>query len=156
MDSHLLFELTYVLYRVCLAIIYGERWLVESSRKFCFFYPPCKGWFRNLAQRLFHNVSSYSFAKKAPAFLSMRMLFFIGEGFTWWSSRSLSVYSIFFVIGGDIRAGRDHFWCARRSCFFKSSISYCMVLSLSLSWDTFLFLRKPLPSVWMECTLPSW
>ena len=50
----------------------------------------------------------------------------------------------------------DRFCCAWRSCFFKSSISCWMVLSLSLSWDTFLFLRKPLPSVWMKCTLPSW
>ena len=51
---------------------------------------------------------------------------------------------------------RDRFCYARRSCFFKSSISCCMVLSLSLSWDTFLFLQKLLPFVWMECTLPSW
>ena len=49
MDSHLLFELTYVLYRVCSAIILGEHWLVEFSRKFCLFYPLCKGRFRNLA-----------------------------------------------------------------------------------------------------------
>ena len=70
MDSHLLFELTYVLYRVCSAIIHGKRWLVESSRKFCLFYPSCKWWFRNLAQRLFHNVSSYSLARRAPAFPS--------------------------------------------------------------------------------------
>ena len=109
MDSHLLFELTYVFYRVCLAIINGERWLVESFRKFCLFYPPCKGWLRNLAQRLFHNVSSYSFTRKAPAFPLMKMLFLIGEGFAWWSSRPLSVYSIFFIIGRDIRAGRGSF-----------------------------------------------
>ena len=109
MDSHLLFELTYVLYKVYSAIIHGERWLVESSRKFCFFYPLCKGWFRNLVQRLFHNVSSYSFARRASAFSSMRVLFFIGEGFVWWSSRPLSVYSIFFIIRGDIRVGRGSF-----------------------------------------------
>ena len=40
---------------------------------------------------------------------SMRVLFFTGEGFTWWSSRPLSVYSIFFIIGGDIRARRGSF-----------------------------------------------
>ena len=43
MDNHLLFELTYVLYRVRSTIIYGERWLMETSRKFCPFYPLCKG-----------------------------------------------------------------------------------------------------------------
>ena len=106
MDSHLLFELTYVLYRVRSAIIHGERWLMESSRKFCLFYPPCKGWLRNLAQRLFHNVSSYSFARRAPTFSSMKILFLTGEGLAWWSSRPLFVYSIFIIIRRDIRAGR--------------------------------------------------
>ena len=106
MDSHLLFELTYVFYRVCSAIIHGERWLVESSRKFCLFYPPCKRWLRNLAQRLFHNVSSYSFARRAPAFPSVKMLFLTGEGFAWWGSWPPSVYSVLFTIGRDIRAGR--------------------------------------------------
>ena len=107
MDSHLLFELTYMFYKVCSGIIHGERWLVEPSRKFCLFYPPHKGWLRNLAQSLFHNVSSYSFAKRAPTFPLMKMLFLTGEKFAWWSSRPLSVYSIFFIIGGDIRAGRE-------------------------------------------------
>ena len=106
MNNHLLFELTYVLYTVCSVIIHGECWLVEPSRKFCLFYPPCKWWLRNLAQCLFHNVSSYSFARRAPAFSSMKMLFLIGEGFAWWSSRPLSVYSIFFIIRRDIRAGK--------------------------------------------------
>ena len=62
-----------------------------------------------MAQCLFHNVSSYSFAKGAHAFPSMKMFFFTGEGFAWWSSRPLSIYSIFFIIGGDIRAGRGSF-----------------------------------------------
>ena len=41
----------------------------------------------------------------------------------------------------------DRFCCARWSCFFKSSISRCMALSSSCSWDTWPFLRKSLPSV---------
>ena len=106
MDSHLLFKLTYVFYRVCSVIIHGERWLVESSRKFCLFYPPRKRWFRNLAQRLFYNISSYSFARRAPAFPLAKMLFFTGEEFAWWSSRPLSVYVIFFVIRENIKAGK--------------------------------------------------
>ena len=106
MDSHLLFELNYMLYRVRSAIIHGESWLVELSRKFCLFYPPCKRWLRNLSQHLFHNVSSYSFARKTPALPSMKMLFLTGKGLAWWSSRPLSIYSIFFIIGRDIRVGR--------------------------------------------------
>ena len=106
MDNHLLFELTYMFYRVCSAIIYGESWLVEPFRKFYLFYPLRKGLLRNLAQRLFHNVSSYPFVRRVPTFPSAKMLFLTGEGFAWRDSRPLSVYSIFFIIGGDIRAGR--------------------------------------------------
>ena len=70
------------------------------------FYPSCKGWFRNLVQSLFHNISSYSFARRAPTFPLVKMLFLTREGFAWWSSRLLSVYSIFFIIGRNIRARR--------------------------------------------------
>ena len=106
MDSHLLFELTYVFYRVRSAIIHDKRWLMELSRKFCLFYLPCKGWLRNFAQCLFHNVSSYSFARRVPAFPSMKMLFLTWEWIALWSSRPLSIYNIFFIIGRDIRTGR--------------------------------------------------
>ena len=106
MDSHLLFELTYVFHRNCLAIIHGERWLVESSRKLHLFYPSHEMWLRNLTQRLFHNVSSHSFTRRASIFSLMMTLFIKGEGFTWWSSWPRSVNSVLFIIGRDIGAGR--------------------------------------------------
>ena len=106
MDSHLLFELTYMLYKIHSTIIHGEHWLMETSRKFCLFYPPCKGWFRNLAQGLLHNISSYSLARRAPTFSFVKVLFLTRERLAWWSSRPLSVDSIFFVVGRNIRAGR--------------------------------------------------
>ena len=106
MDSHLLFKLTYVFYRIRSAIIHGERWLVKSSRKLCPFYLLCKGWLRNLAQRLFHNISSYSFARRASAFPLVKALFLTGKGFAWWGSWPLSVHSVLFIIGRDIRSGR--------------------------------------------------
>ena len=106
MDSYFLFELTYVFYRIRSAIINGERKLVESSRKFCIFYPPCERWLRNLTQCFFHNVNSHSFARRASAFSPMMALFIIGEGFAWWSSWPLSVNSVLFIIKREIRVGR--------------------------------------------------
>ena len=106
MNNHLLFELTYVSYRIRSAIINGERRLVESPRKFCLFYPPCEGWLRNLIQCLFHNVSSHSFARRAFAFSPVIALFIIREGFARWSSWPLSVNSVLFIIIRDIGAGR--------------------------------------------------
>ena len=106
MDSHLLFKLTYMFYRIRSTIIHGERWLMEMPRKFRPFYPPCKRWLRDLAQRLFHNIVPYSFTRKASTFPLVKMLILTRERFAWWSSRPLSVYSIFFIIGRDIRARR--------------------------------------------------
>ena len=106
MDSHLLFELTYVFHRIYSAIIHDKRRLVESFRNFCLFYPSCEGWLRNLTQFLLHNVSSHSLARRAFAFSSVKALFIIGEGFAWWSSWPLFVNSVLFIIGRDIGAGR--------------------------------------------------
>ena len=155
MDSHLLFELAHMFYRVCSATIYGERRLVESSRKLRLFYPPCEGWFRNLIQRLFHNICSHSSAIRASMFSPMMRLFIIGEGFTWWSSWPLFVNGIFFIVGRGIEAGGDRLYYARWICFFKSSIFRCMALLSSRLWETWLLLRKPPPLAWTVCTLPS-
>ena len=139
MDSHLLFELTYMLYRVRSTIIHGEHWLVEPSKKFCLFYPPCKGWLRNLAQRLFHNISSYSFVRRTPAFPLVKMLFLTGEGFTWWSSRPLSVYSIFFIIGRDIRAGRGSLLLCSMELLLQiiNLLLHGLFITLLMSYATF-------------------
>ena len=106
MDSHFLFELTYVFCRIRSAVINGERTLVESFRKFFLFYPPCEGWLRNLTQCLFHNVSSHSFARRASAFSPVMALFIIREGFAWWGPWPLSVNSFLFLIGRDIGVGK--------------------------------------------------
>ena len=125
MDSHPLLELTYVLYRVRSTIIHGERWLMETSRKFSPFYPPCKWWFRDLTQRLFHNSISYSFTRRAPTFPLVKILFLTGERFVGWSSRPLFVCSIIFIIGRDIRAKR------RSLLFFPMELLF-QIINLSL------------------------
>ena len=146
MENHLLFELTYLLYRVRSTIIHGERWLMETSRKFCPFYPLCKGWLRDLAQRLFHNIIPYSFMRRAPAFPLVKMLILTGEGFAWWSSRPLSVYSIFFIIGRDIRVGRGLFlFCPTELLFQIINLSlHGFFITLLISYMTFPLKTTPI------------
>ena len=156
MDSHLLFELTYVFYRICSTIINGERRLVESSGKFYLFYPPCEGWPRNLTQCLFHNISSHSFARRASAFSPVIALFIIGEGFAWWSSWPLSVNSVLFIIGREIEAGRGSpLLCSMELLLQVINLSLHGFIIISLVGDV-ASLRKWLPLVWVVCTLPSW
>ena len=106
MGSHLLFELAYVLYRIRSTIIHCECWLMETPGKFCIFYSPCEGWFRNLAQSFLHNISSYSPARLTPAFPFVKMLLLTRKRLIRWSSWPLSVDSIFFVIRRNIRVER--------------------------------------------------
>ena len=139
MDSHLLFKLTYVFYRIRLTIIHGERWLMKASRKFLPFYPPCKGWLRDLAQCLFHNIVPYFFVRRAPVFPLVKMLILTGERFAWWSSRALPVYSIFFIIGRDIRArGVLLLFCPTKLLFQIINLSlHDFFITLLMSYMTF-------------------
>ena len=43
MDSHLLFELAHVLYRIRVTVIHGECWLMKTPGKLCLFYSPGEG-----------------------------------------------------------------------------------------------------------------
>ena len=92
-----------------------------------------------MAQHLFHNVSSYSFVRRAPAFPSMKMLFFIGEGFAWWSSRPLSVYNIFFIIGRDIKAGRGSLLLCSTELLFQviNLLLHDFIITLLMGYVTF-------------------
>ena len=49
MDSHLLFELAYMLHRIRTSVIHGERGLMETLGELCILYSPSKGGLRNLA-----------------------------------------------------------------------------------------------------------
>ena len=139
MDSHLLFELTYVLYRSYPTIIHSERWLMETPRKFRLFYLLCERRFRNLAQGLLHNISSYSLAKGTPVFPFVKILFLTRERLAGWSSRSLSIYSIFFIIGRDIRAGRGPLlFCPTKLLFQIINLSlHGFFITLLMSGMTF-------------------
>ena len=140
MDSHLLFELTYVFCRIRPIIIHGECWLMETPGKFCLFYSLDKGWFRNLAQSFLHNISSYSPVRRTPAFPFVKMLLLTGKRLTRWSSWSLSVACIFFVIRRNIRSGRGLFpLCSTKLLlqiinfslhnFFVTLLIHCMTFS---------------------------
>ena len=141
MDSHLLFELAHVLYRIHATIIHSECWLMETLGKFCLFYSLGEGWFRNLAQSFLHNISSYSPARRTPVFPFMKMLLLTGKRLTRWSSWSLSVGCIFFVIKRNIKTRKGLFpLCSTKlllqiinfslHSFFITLLMHCMTFSL--------------------------
>ena len=82
MASHLLFELAHMFHRICASVIHGECGLMETLGKFCLFYSPGEGGFRNLAQNFLHNVSSYSPLRWTPAPPLVRMFLLTGKRFT--------------------------------------------------------------------------
>ena len=55
---------------------------METPWKFSPLYPTCKGGFRDLTERLVHDVVSYAFAVWAVIFSSVVRLFVVGERFT--------------------------------------------------------------------------
>ena len=63
MDGHPLIELAHMFYRVRSTIVNGERRLMETPRKFNPFYLVREKGFRDLIQRLAHNIISHAFAR---------------------------------------------------------------------------------------------
>ena len=105
MDSHPLVKLAHVLHGVCFAIIKGEGQLLESSRKRSPFYAAREGRFGELVQCLAHGIVSRAPGRWDFMFTPPEMLFFVGEGLTWRSSRSLPIVVITFVIEGYVMPG---------------------------------------------------
>ena len=60
MDSHSLVEMTYVLHRVCLPIIYSESWLMKTTRKSYIFNLACERQFGDLVKGFAHSVLSHT------------------------------------------------------------------------------------------------
>ena len=75
MDGHLLIVLAHMFYRVHSTIISGECKLVEAPWKFRPLYPAHERGFRDLIQRLAHNIISHTFARWALVFSLMVALF---------------------------------------------------------------------------------
>ena len=86
MDDHSLVEMAYMLHRICLTIVDGERWLIELSRKSCPFNLAHEGRPGNLVQRITYSVISQAFARRAFIPTFMMVLFIVGERLSGWGS----------------------------------------------------------------------
>ena len=82
MDSHLLFELAYMLHRICSSIIHGERGLMETPGELCLLYSSSKGGLRNLAYSFLYDISSYPPPRWTPSPPLARMFLLTGIGLT--------------------------------------------------------------------------
>ena len=83
MDGHPLVKLVYMLYWVCLTIIYGKGWLVEPPRKLSPLYPTRERRLRDAIQGLTHGVIYQALVRWAFVAAFERLLFLIGKSFTW-------------------------------------------------------------------------
>lgn len=104
MDSHPLVKLAHMLHKVCFAVIDSEGWLLEPSREYSLFYMASERWLGELIQRPAHGIASQAPKSWAFTFTPSVVLFFIREGLTWRSSRSLLVVIIAFIIGEHVKA----------------------------------------------------
>ena len=86
MDNHLLFELAYMLHRICSSIIHGEHGLMETPGELCLFYSSSKGGLRNLAKNFLHDISSYPLPRWTPSPLLARMFLLTRIRLTKWNS----------------------------------------------------------------------
>ena len=106
MNCHPLVKLAYMLYRVCIAVVNGEGWLLES--------PGERGSFNTTP---------------------LVTLLLVGESLAWGGPGPLLVVVIIFIAERCVCAGGDCLHCAKRSLLFKSFISRCMARSSSCLWD---------------------
>ena len=104
MDGHSLIE-AHMFYKIRSTIMNGEHRLMEMPRKFSPFYIAHEKRFRDLIQRLAHNIISHAFARRALVPSSVVAFFIVGERFAQRSSRPLLVTSILLIIRGDVETG---------------------------------------------------
>ena len=91
-----------MLHGVCIAIIKGEGWLLESPRERSPFYAACERWFRELIQCPTYGIVSQAPRRWASTFAPLVMLFFMREGLAWRGSRSLPIVIIAFIVEGQV------------------------------------------------------
>ena len=105
MDSHSLVEVAYMLHRVGSTIVYGERWLSESPRKFCSFNSACERRPGNLIQRPAHSIVSQASLRWALVPIFVMVIIVIRERFTRWSSWPVPIVSVPFITRRNVRVG---------------------------------------------------
>ena len=106
MNCHPLVKLAYMIHRVCIAVVNGEGWLLES--------PGERGSFNTA---------------------SLVTLLLVGESLAWGGPGPLPIVVIVFVVERCVWARGDCLRCARRNFLFKSFISRCIACSSSRIWD---------------------
>ena len=94
MDCHPLVKLAHMLHGICIAIVNGEGWLLESPRERSPFYVAYERRFRELIQCPTHGIVSQAPGRRASAFAPLVTLFLIREGLAWGGSRFLPVVII--------------------------------------------------------------
>ena len=80
MDCHPLVKLAHMLHGICIAVVNGKGWLLESPRERSPFYVAYERRFRELNQCPTHGIVSQAPERRASAFAPLVTLFLIREG----------------------------------------------------------------------------
>ena len=154
MDNPPLVKLAHMLHEVCFAIINGEGWLLESSRKCSPFYVACERWFGELIQCPAHGIVSQAPRRWAFTFTPPVVLFFVREGLAWRSSGSLPIVIITFIIGGHVRPRiRSPSLCMAQlslQIVYLSLHGLLIILSLGYMTPSFFWLHGPVVILSLE------
>ena len=99
MNGHFLIKMANMLHRIRPTIIKRESRLIKSPRKACTLYPPCERQFSNLVQRFVHGFVSKALVRWTLILTPMATIFFVArESFAGWSSGSLPVRGVFYIL----------------------------------------------------------
>ena len=154
MDSHPLIKLAHVLHGVCFAVVNGEGWLLESSRKYSPFYVVCERWLGELIQCPTHGIVSQAFRRWAFTLTPPIVFFFVRKGLTWGSPWSLSIVIVTFIIGGYVRPRmRSPSLCMAQlslQIIYLSLHGLLIVLSLGYMTPNFFWLHGPVVILSLE------
>ena len=105
MNRHPLVELAYMHHEVCIVVVNGESWLLESIGERGSLNTTCEWRPGELVQGFTHGVVPHAPWRGTSTLALLVTLLLVGESLAWGSLGSLPVVVVIFVVEGCVSAG---------------------------------------------------